>query len=667
MQLAEDARAVDSTSLAPLLSGLTSGDAGLRAIAIRALGRMESPALVPRLLRSLSDAQSEVRSEAAFAIAQSLSNAARLAAARNGPTLVAAAFEGLAAQARVDSSAQARATAVRSLVRLPLTGAEQLQVSASLAVALAREASDSVLIQAMLALEAHTRLRLRAAPVSDGTADLLREVALRSAAPAQARRLALMALNTAGRADATLLTRTLGDSDEQVRRLTAAAVANNAALDQRGRMMNLLIGDSSQLVRVEMARGWLRRGSATECAPLVSAVNGSNIPVAIAAIDALAQVERCPEADRPSVEALLRRGATRLAAGAASRRDVHIGSHSLVALARVNAADAARVVQSAAAQPSWVARAYAARTAAALRDSATLLRLAYDSVANVRTAAIEGLTRVVAHAADSIYVTALRHSDHNLLMVAAAALDGSPSGPRAVRELLGALTRTTALGKETSRDARIALLTRIGALGTAGDSAALIPFLRDFDPAVAARAAQILSRWTGREMVVAAQPRPPADPAPIDAAIRAGTRLRFTMSAAAGAGVFEVELLSEIAPFTAQRLIRLARSGYYNGLTFHRVVPNFVIQGGSPGANEYVGDGPFMRDEVWLYSHDRGTVGISTRGRDTGDAQLFVNTVDNPRLDFDYTVAARVISGMGVVDGLLEGDAIQRVEVLPPR
>src|SRR5438067_1354390 len=83
------------------------------------------------------------------------------------------------------------------------------------------------------------------------------------------------------------------------------------------------------------------------------------------------------------------------------------------------------------------------------------------------------------------------------------------------------------------------------------------------------------------------------------------------------------------------------RSWYYDGLTFHRVLPNFVIQGGSPGANEYVGDGPFMRDEVGR-SNTRGTVGISTRGRDTGDAQIFINLVDNQRLDHEYTVIAEV-------------------------
>ena len=94
-------------------------------------------------------------------------------------------------------------------------------------------------------------------------------------------------------------------------------------------------------------------------------------------------------------------------------------------------------------------------------------------------------------------------------------------------------------------------------------------------------------------------------------------------------------------------------------------MPNFVIQGGSPGANEYVGHPNQMRDEVGLWPHVRGAVGISTRGRDTGDAQIFIDLVDNPRLDHQYTVFAQVLNGIEVIDRILEGDVIERIDILP--
>jgi cyclophilin family peptidyl-prolyl cis-trans isomerase len=128
-------------------------------------------------------------------------------------------------------------------------------------------------------------------------------------------------------------------------------------------------------------------------------------------------------------------------------------------------------------------------------------------------------------------------------------------------------------------------------------------------------------------------------------------------------GVFELSLLTDEAPATCARFIQLARRRVYDGLTFHRVEPNFVIQGGSPGANEYAGHDPYMRDEVGTVTHARGTVGISTRGRDTGDAQIFVNLVDNPRLDHRYTVFARVTRGMEVIDRILEGGVIARIVI----
>jgi cyclophilin family peptidyl-prolyl cis-trans isomerase len=138
------------------------------------------------------------------------------------------------------------------------------------------------------------------------------------------------------------------------------------------------------------------------------------------------------------------------------------------------------------------------------------------------------------------------------------------------------------------------------------------------------------------------------------------------MAPASGGDTIVLRLHPDHAPAAVARVAWLARRGYYDGLTWHRVVPNFVIQGGSPAMNEYVGDGPFMRDELGGLSHLRGTVGISTRGRDTGDAQWFVNLVDNLRLDPDYTVFATVESGLDVADRILEGDVMARVEVLPP-
>ncbi len=142
----------------------------------------------------------------------------------------------------------------------------------------------------------------------------------------------------------------------------------------------------------------------------------------------------------------------------------------------------------------------------------------------------------------------------------------------------------------------------------------------------------------------------------------AAPRARFVIR---DVGQFEVALFTMEAPATVLRFAELASSGYYNGLTFHRVVPNGVVQGGSPGANEYSSDAPLMRDEVGLWPHVRGSLGISTRGHDTGDAQIFVDLVDNPRYDHTYTVFAQVLNGIDIVDRLLEGDVIDTVEILP--
>jgi cyclophilin family peptidyl-prolyl cis-trans isomerase len=211
------------------------------------------------------------------------------------------------------------------------------------------------------------------------------------------------------------------------------------------------------------------------------------------------------------------------------------------------------------------------------------------------------------------------------------------------------------------------LLARIQAVGGGTNAARLTPYLSDFDPAIANRAATALRAWDVSDATPAPRGMTPLRVSLREVARLRHARVRITMAPQSGGGSFDLRLFVDEAPASIARFASLARRGYYNGLTFHRVATNFVIQGGSPGANEYVGHDRFMRDELGMRSHTRSTLGISTRGRDTGDAQIFVNLIDNFRLDHDYTVFAEVTSGMDVVDGVLEGDVIARVEILGAR
>jgi cyclophilin family peptidyl-prolyl cis-trans isomerase len=333
-----------------------------------------------------------------------------------------------------------------------------------------------------------------------------------------------------------------------------------------------------------------------------------------------------------------------------------------------------------ASHPVWQVRMYAARAAGELVDTATLYALARDPSDNVRDAAVAAVSGLVRPAAaggapaiartaeiDSIFASALARPDYQLVLDAAKALEGANASPRLGELLLSTLDRVTAEHRDTSRDPRMELLARIEALSAVGNANRVRPYLEDFDPAIAERAARVLRSWGVNDVAVAPR-RPAAIPVSLAALSRLrDARVRITMARESAGGSFDLRLFVDEAPATVSRFITLARRGYYNGLTFHRVATNFVIQGGSPGANEYVGAEVFMRDEVGLRSHERRTLGISTRGRDTGDAQIFVNLIDNWRLDHDYTVFGEIVRGMEVAAAVLEGDVIARIEILGER
>ncbi len=131
------------------------------------------------------------------------------------------------------------------------------------------------------------------------------------------------------------------------------------------------------------------------------------------------------------------------------------------------------------------------------------------------------------------------------------------------------------------------------------------------------------------------------------------------------AGTIAVELDRERAPVSVARLARLAERGFYDGLTFHRVIPGFVAQGGDPRGDGYGGaPGLWLRDEPSPLAYERGVVGIALAGPDTGGSQLFVTLGPQHHLDARYTVIGRVRE-LDTLDALVVGSRIERARLDP--
>jgi cyclophilin family peptidyl-prolyl cis-trans isomerase/HEAT repeat protein len=128
-------------------------------------------------------------------------------------------------------------------------------------------------------------------------------------------------------------------------------------------------------------------------------------------------------------------------------------------------------------------------------------------------------------------------------------------------------------------------------------------------------------------------------------------------------GVVEILLNTVEAPLTVASFMDLGRRGFYDGLTFHRVVPGFVTQGGCPRGDGSGGPGYAIRSELGQRPYGRGAVGIATSGKDTGGSQFFITHAPAPHLDGAYALFGSVTSGMEVVEKIRPGDVIERVEI----
>ena len=132
-------------------------------------------------------------------------------------------------------------------------------------------------------------------------------------------------------------------------------------------------------------------------------------------------------------------------------------------------------------------------------------------------------------------------------------------------------------------------------------------------------------------------------------------------------GVMKVEFFEEDAPGTVANFVKLAESGFYDGLTFHRVIPNFVIQGGCPKGDGTGGPGYNIDCETQGGNqyHDRGVLSMAHAGRNTGGSQFFIchNRNNTQHLDRQHTVFGKVVDGLDVVDDIRQGDKIVKITV----
>jgi len=129
-------------------------------------------------------------------------------------------------------------------------------------------------------------------------------------------------------------------------------------------------------------------------------------------------------------------------------------------------------------------------------------------------------------------------------------------------------------------------------------------------------------------------------------------------------GEIRMEFYPAEAPKTVENFVTLAKKGFYNGLTFHRVVPDFVVQGGCPKGNGTGGPGYQIKAEFNKQKHVRGTMAMArSQDPDSAGSQFYICYGSTPHLDGQYTVFGHVVSGMELVDRIKQGDRMTSVTI----
>jgi cyclophilin family peptidyl-prolyl cis-trans isomerase/HEAT repeat protein len=634
----EDARSAGGDEL---VRRLRDSDRGVRRRAALAAGRIAAPELVPPLVELMNDQEVEVRRMAAFALG--------LAGSRLAVERLLASLQ--------DADAQVRDRAAEALGRIG---------DARAALPIARLVIDSL-------PKTIDRMTVRGDDPKDAAAQWgeqrLALFALARLKDVQAARVALLdgarprfdwwaATWVAMRLESPELRPVLlaaAASDEPLQRALAArglgALADATAVD----VLLPLVRDRDETVAMQALRA------------LGATADARGRPAAAAALDAASDVVR-REALRTLALLPGQRSLREALVRQVGSRDPWIRAAALPALAWNDREDFALVLSGMDPDRDFRVRAALATALGRSGDEMSvgiLHAMLRDEDPRVVAAVLGALA--AARGKDSLD-TLRRHLEHADLgvRVAAAEAVGTLSPAAMSGPLLAAWRR--GLGDGAGElEARIAAVV---ALAAQQDDAARTGLAevarRDPARAVRARAATLLREAGGEAIDPGPQSvsRAPLDyraaMAPYDP--RPGVPL-YTPRAFVKTrhGTFEIQLDVVEAPLTTASFVALARRGFYDGLSFHRVEPGFVVQGGCPRGDGNGGPGYALRCEITRRAYGRGAVGMALSGKDTGGSQFFVTLQPQPHLDGGYTLFGQVTAGMDVVDRIRPGDVIERV------
>jgi len=598
----------DTTELGRWL--LEGGSAAPRTAAAVALGRIQNRGSVPVLSRALDDRAPEVRREAAFAL---------------GLVGDSTAAPALVRRLAVETDPRARDALIAALGNAGGKAAGP---------ALARS------IQAKRPAE-RAAAALAAARLKDSTLVQPLSAAARDASPDVRWRVAY-ALGRIGDREGAPALRTLSSDKVEIVRAMAARGLGDVGDSTSGARLVSLLGDSAWRVRVNAAHalGVLRaRREARSLMPLL------RDPSAHVRWEAAASLGLVGDSTAiPRLQAVLDDSSTGVIHAAATSMLLIQGDRAVPAIApaidllpgylRSSLVEALGPVNGPLALETLMARA---------RDSTD---------AQEQAGAASGFAKRPADAAVSIPLLRglLNSKDFTVVCSAAEAL-GALGDSASVPVLAQLLQRT---GNPEAADVRSSAATALASLKTAAALEALRGARSDRERRVREIATTALGLPPDS---VAATPAPElrVEPIPNQPAVSATVET--------SQGSIRIALDAKAAPRTVENFARLARSGYFDGFTVHRVVPNFVVQDGCPRGDGWGSPGYSIPCEYNSIPYETGTVGMALSGKDTGGSQWFITLSPQPRLDGKYTAFGKVVAGMDVVERIMPGDRVLKITI----